>query len=66
MTLKNVTRGKQDRSIRVVIFGVEGCGKSTFGANAPKPIFLCAEDGTSHLAIAAPLRTLRKLLEQTP
>lgn len=52
MTLKNVTRGKQDRPIRVVIFGVEGCGKSTFGANAPKPIFLCAEDGTSHLDIA--------------
>lgn len=36
----------------MVIYGVEGAGKSTFGANAPKPIFLCAEDGTSHLDIA--------------
>lgn len=52
MTLANVTKGKQERPLRVCIAGTEGVGKSTFGANAPKPIFLCAEDGTSHLDVA--------------
>lgn len=52
MTLANVSRGKQERPLRVCIAGTEGVGKSTFGANAPKPIFLCAEDGTSHLDVA--------------
>lgn len=52
MTLANVVRGKQAKPIRITIYGVEGCGKSTFAANAPNPIFLCSEDGTSHLDVA--------------
>ncbi|RYE75646.1 MAG: ATP-binding protein, partial [Myxococcales bacterium] len=52
MTLANITRGKQDRPLRVIVYGVEGVGKSTFAAQAPQPIFLCAEDGTSHLDVA--------------
>lgn len=52
MTLANVSRGKQERPLRVIIYGVEGVGKTTFGAEAPRPIFLCAEDGTSHLDVA--------------
>ena len=52
MTLANVSRGKQERPLRVIIYGAEGVGKTTFGAEAPKPIFLCAEDGTSHLDLA--------------
>lgn len=52
MTLANVTKGKQERPLRVIIYGVEGVGKSTFGADAPRPIFLCAEDGTAHLDVA--------------
>lgn len=52
MTLANVTRGKQDRPVRAIVYGVEGVGKSTFAANAPSPIFLCSEDGTSHLDVA--------------
>lgn len=52
MTLANVSRGKQERPLRVIVYGVEGVGKTTFGAEAPKPIFLCAEDGTSHLDVA--------------
>lgn len=52
MSLSNLTRGKQEKPIRVIVFGVEGCGKSTFGANAPAPLFLCAEDGTAHLDVA--------------
>ena len=52
MTLANLSRGKQERPLRVIIYGVEGAGKSTFGAHAPKPLFLCAEDGTAHLDVA--------------
>lgn len=52
MILKNVTTGKQERPLRVIVYGLEGVGKSTFGASAPRPIFLCAEDGTSHLDVA--------------
>jgi len=52
MSLANITRGKQDRPLRIILYGVEGVGKSTFAAQAPSPIFLCAEDGTSHLDVA--------------
>jgi hypothetical protein len=52
MSLANITRGKQDRPLRVILYGVEGVGKSTFASQAPNPIFLCAEDGTSHLDVA--------------
>lgn len=52
MTLANVQRGKLDKPIRIVMYGTEGIGKSTFAASAPEPIFLCAEDGTKELDVA--------------
>lgn len=52
MTLASITRGTLERPMRVVLYGVEGIGKSTFGADAPSPIFLGAEDGTAHLDVA--------------
>lgn len=52
MRLERVTRGKIARPVRVVLYGPEGVGKSTFGAGAPKPIFLGAEDGTAQLDVA--------------
>lgn len=51
MTLKSVIKGKVQSPTRTVTFGPEGCGKSTFAAGAPKPIFLGAEDGTGQLDI---------------
>jgi len=51
MTLANVKRGKQKIPLRVILYGAEGVGKSTFAAGAPKPIFLGAEDGTADLDI---------------
>lgn len=53
MTLANVTRGRQTRPLRAIVYGVEGVGKSTFGASAPSPIFVCSEDGASQLDVAA-------------
>lgn len=49
--LMQVTKGKQDEPIWVLIYGVPKVGKSTFGANAPKPIFLGAESGTAELDV---------------
>lgn len=52
MSLAQVKKGKLARPHRVVLYGPEGIGKSTFGANAPSPIFLPVEDGTGHLDVA--------------
>lgn len=51
MTLGAVVKGRQSAPMRVMLFGQEGVGKSTFGAGAPKPIFLGAEDGTAQLDV---------------
>jgi hypothetical protein len=52
MTLEAVTRGKRVEPLKVALYAPEGLGKSTFGSNAPSPIFLGTEDGTSHLDVA--------------
>ena len=44
-----ITKGKQTRAQRVVIYGVESVGKSTFAAQFPQPLFLDVEGGTAHL-----------------
>lgn len=50
--LAKVTKGKIKRPKIILVFGADGCGKSTFSSQAPNPIFLGAEDGTSNLDIA--------------
>jgi hypothetical protein len=52
MSLGAITRGKVKRPLKMVVYGSEGAGKSEFGSQAPDPIFLCAEDGTSQLDVA--------------
>lgn len=51
MTLSNISKGKVERPMRVLAYGVPGVGKSSFGAASPRPIFLASEDGTSHLDV---------------
>ena len=51
MTLANVKKGKQAHAWRILLYGVEGVGKSTLAAATPAPIFLGAEDGTAHLDV---------------
>jgi len=46
-----ITTGKQQRAQRVVLYGVESVGKSTFAAKFPRPLFLDIEQGTSHLDV---------------
>ena len=45
MTLATVLRGVIDVPKRTLLYGVEGIGKTSFGANAPAPIFIGAEEG---------------------
>jgi hypothetical protein len=52
MSLASVVRGKQEAPDRVLLYGVEGIGKSTWAAGAPAPVFIPAEDGTSNLDVA--------------
>jgi hypothetical protein len=51
MTLANVSKGRIAKPIRVLLFGVEGIGKTTFASKAPRPIFLGPEDGSSELDV---------------
>lgn len=50
--LARVKRGPQQVAPRVVLYGPEGVGKSTFAANAPGALFLGAEEGTAQLDVA--------------
>ena len=52
VSLKNVERGRQQRPIRILVYGEGGRGKSSFAAEAPEAIFLDLEEGTHELNIA--------------
>ena len=50
MTLLNtIQKGKRQSPPRLLIYGIEGIGKSTLGANAPKPVFISTEDGIDRI-----------------
>jgi len=51
MKLTDVTTGRRARPQKVMIYGVEGIGKSTLASQFPNPIFLDVEDRTAHLDI---------------
>ncbi len=47
-----ITRGKRARAQRVVIYGPEGIGKSSFAANFPEPLFIDTEGSTDNMDVA--------------
>jgi AAA domain len=47
--LTRVQRGRVSKPPRILLYGVEGIGKSTFGSQAPKPIFIQTEDGLDEI-----------------
>jgi hypothetical protein len=49
--LSQVSKGKIKKPHRILVFGPDGVGKSTFGADAPNPIFIGSEDGTANLDV---------------
>lgn len=52
MTLKDATKGGIKYPPRIVAYGIDGIGKSTFASEADNPIFVCTEDGASRLDVA--------------
>ena len=46
-----ISRGRITRPQKVVIYGPEGVGKSTFASQTPGPVFLDTEGGTHHLDV---------------
>lgn len=51
MTMAKVTKGPVLQAPRVLLYGAEGIGKSTFASGAPAPIWL-GELGTQHLDVS--------------
>lgn len=47
-----ITKGKVRQAIRLVAFGAEGIGKSTFASQFPDPLFIDLEGGTHQLDVA--------------
>lgn len=51
MTLK-IVRGRQQSPARIVLYGVEGIGKTTLASEFPDPVILDTEDGSNQLDVA--------------
>lgn len=47
-----ITRGKIAKAQKIVIYGPEGIGKTTFASQFPNPIFIDTEGSTTHLDVA--------------
>lgn len=48
----NITRGVEPTAQKIVIYGVEGIGKSTLASQFPEPLFIDTEGSTKHLDVA--------------
>lgn len=61
-----IIRGKIKSAQKVVIYGPEGIGKSTFASKFPNPIFIDTEGSTKHMDVArtAKPQSFTMLLEQ--
>lgn len=46
-----IEEGRVDRAIKTVIYGAEGCGKSTLASKFPRPLFIDTEGGTTRLNV---------------
>lgn len=49
--MDKISNQPENTQVRMNITGTDGIGKSTFGASAPKPIFICAEDGLRYIDV---------------
>jgi hypothetical protein len=47
----NIIEGVEQRPKKIVIYGPEGIGKSTFASQFPEPLFIDTEGGTSNLDV---------------
>lgn len=51
VNLKSIARNVVARPPRIMVYASHGMGKTTFGANAPAPIFILTEDGLGVLDV---------------
>lgn len=49
MNLQSITTKTEPRGQRILLYGPEGVGKTTFASRAPNPIFICSEDGLGRI-----------------
>ena len=49
--LKSIRKNDAMSAPRIMVYGVEGIGKSTFGAGAPNPVYILTEDGLGSLKV---------------
>lgn len=47
----NIITGKQKHAIRLVLYGVEGIGKTTFASHAPDPLYIDTEGSTKDIDV---------------
>lgn len=47
----NITAGRVARPQKLVLYGVEGIGKTSLAAQCPEPLFIDTEGGTAHLDV---------------
>ena len=48
----NIIKGTTPKPLKVVIYGPEGIGKSTFASHFPAPLFIDTEGSTDHMNVA--------------
>lgn len=48
----DIITGKVSMPRRILMYGVEGSGKTTWASEAPNPVFLATEEGTNDLDVA--------------
>lgn len=51
--LEHIHTGKRPAPPRLMLYGTEGIGKSTFAAQSPNPIFISTEDGLNEIECAS-------------
>lgn len=51
-TTMNITKGRIETAKKVVIYGPEGIGKSTFASQFPNPLFIDTEGSTKEMDVA--------------
>lgn len=62
--LTSITKGRQEKPLRIGITGPPGVGKSTFALGAPRPLFIDADRRTEHLDV--PGRVEPNMSSETP
>ena len=47
----NITSGRIQKKLKVVVYGPEGIGKTTFASRFPNPVFIDTEGSTEHMDV---------------